>query len=284
MRNVVYWTIAISILTAPAFSDNGIPWDPAFNRYFGVELTDPTYAEMRDALAARLNRRTLDNIHPQDEHSTFKTFLKETNGADGKKLKSKVVARLYDNMTDYLELEHDFDDKFFKNAVDEAAEIVKYQSYTAPDWNYDYPDTLVSVMNKRKMLVPSTVLFDVYLNPYRPTAWPRNARLVEADAVPRVQRSTYTMQVYVQLPADSGPLARIDFETVELGGLVIEASWNGTDFRGVMHVTSTEPRGVLAPVIIDAPVKAPYIRLTATSPTNTAMLRDLKLYTLDGLQ
>lgn len=282
MRTLLYLTIVFWIGTAPAFADNGVPWDPAFNRYFGVELTNPTYAEMRDALAARLNRRTLDNVHPQDEHAVFKTYLKETDAADGKKLKSKVVERLYDNMTDYLELEHEFDDKFFKTAIDAAAEIVKYQSYTTPHWNYDYPETLVSVMNKRKMLVPSTVLFDVYLNPYRPVSWPGNARLVEADVVPRIQRSTYQMQVYVQLPPDSGPLARIDFETVNLGGLMIESSSNGRDFRGVMHVTSQDESGVLAPVIVDTPVKAPYIRLTATSATNRAMLRDLRLYTLEG--
>lgn len=272
------WCIA----AAPALADNGIPWDPAFNRYFGVELTNPTYAEVRDALAARLNRRTLDNVHPQDEYQTFRTYLKDTDAADGGKLKSKTVERLYDNMTDYLELEHEFDDKYFKNAVERAAEIVKYQSYTAPDWDYSYPETLVSVMHKRKMLVPSTVLFDTYLNPYRPVVWPDNMRLMEADVIPRVQRTTYTMQVYLQLPAGSGPLARIDFETVDLGGVVIEASWNGTDFRGVMHVTSQEEAGVLGPIILDSPIKAPYVRLTATSATNTAMLRELKLYTLEG--
>lgn len=280
MRAIVVMTcLAVAL---PVFADNGIAWDPAFNRYFGVELTNPTYEEVRDALAARLNRRTLDNVHPQDEFATFKTYLKQTDAADGKKLKSKVVEDLYDNMTDYLELEYEFDDKYWDNAMKDAAEIVKYQSYTAPNWDYDYPETLVSVMNKRKMLVPSTVLFEVYLNPYRPVAWPDNARLVEADVVPRVQRTTYVMHVYVQLPKDSGPLARIDFETVELGGLVIEASWNGSEFRGVMHVTSQDKSGVLAPIILHTPIHAPYVRLTATSPTNRAMLRDLRFYTLEG--
>lgn len=283
MRTLLYVFVVCCIGSA-AVADNGVPWDPAFNRYFGVELSNPTYAEVRDALAARLNRRTLDNVHPQDEFAMFKTFLKETDAADGKKLKSKVVEDLYDNMTDYLELEYEFEDKYWDTAMKEAEEIIKYQSYTAPDWNYDYPDILMSVMNKRKMLVPSTVLFDVYLNPYRPVAWPRNTRLVEADVVPRIQRTTYTMQVYVELPEGSGPVARLDFETVELGGIIIESSWNGTDFRGVMHVTSQEKPGVLAPVIIDTLVKAPYIRLTATSPTTTAMLRELKFYTLEGLE
>ena len=277
--------IGMLVLAAlPAVADNGIPWDPAFNRYFGVELQNPTYGEMRDALAARLNRRTLDNVHPQDEFATFKSYLKETRAADGKKLKSKVVEDLYDNMTDYLELEYEFDNKYWANAMEDAAEIIKYQSYTTPDWDYDYPDVLMDVMQKRKMLVPSTVLFEAYLNPYRPTAWPGNSRLVEADVVPRTQRNTYTMQVYIQFPSTAGPLARIDFETIELNGIVIEASWNGTDFRGVMHVTSQEKRGILAPVILHNPVKAPYIRLTATSATNTAMLRELTLYTLEGLE
>lgn len=283
MRSLI---IILLLAGAPgaAMADNGIAWDPAFNRYFGVELSNPTYSEVRDALAARLNRRTLDNIHPQDEFGIFKNFLKDTSGADGKKLKSKLVEDLYDNMTDYLALEYEFENKYFKDAIESAAEIIKYQSYTAPDWKYDYPETLIDVMNKRKMLVPSTVLFETYLNPYRPVAWPGNTRLMEADVVPREERTTYVLQAYIRMPESSGPLARLDFETIELGGLVIEASWNGTDFRGVMHVTSTEKSGILAPVIVDAPVKAPYIRLTATSPTNTAMLRDLKVYTLEGLE
>lgn len=276
------WIVLLAAVPTAAFADaKAIGWDPAYNRYFGVELTNPDYPQMRDALASRLNRRTLDNVHPQSEFSAFKSYLKDTPGTGGKKLKAGIVQDLYDNMADYLELEAHFEGMYFKDAIAKAAEIVKYQSYTAPDWDYEYPNTLMDVMAKRKMLVPSTVLFNVYLNPFRPVAWPVEGRLMETQFEPSFERSSYTMRVVIPLPQNRGPVARLDFETIHLGGLVVEASADGTDYRGIMHITSQEESGILAPVLFQAPISAPYLRLTATSPTDQAMLREFKLYTLE---
>ena len=258
-------------------------WPEVFNAYFDADLWDPGYVEVLEVLAAHIDRQTLAGVPPDKIRNEFLDYQRQMRSrlpADDPQ--AKRVADLIANMTEYLELERAFTRDQSPSVLRRLVNLVERQTGDDPRADETRTQRILEPIESRGLFVPSSILFGVYLLPFREMPVMAGHRPLEILAEPVYKDTEHTAQATYNFLAEPGPICRVDFDTVGAATVTLERSRDGQTFTTVHRMTSRERGGVRAPAILERPVSTRYLRITAEAPAEQAVLRNPRVFALKG--
>ena len=256
-----------------------LPWPEALNAFFGSDLWNPTEDEVLKALIIRLNRQTLAGVSPEEELKTWKVFVKKYRKS-GAAYRIKEIDRRYENFTEFVSLEAAFTRKQSYEILEQLMELVDEHARLDSNWDRQRAAFIMDVIQKKRLFVPSTILFGHYIAPYRSVEYPEGTVLLELPAEPILESETHTIKGWYDLQTNMASIARLDFETVGTATFLLEQSDDDQRYKTVLHATSQVRGGLRPPVLLDAPLSAPYFTFVLNAPAEQAQFRNPKLYAL----
>lgn len=256
-------------------------WPEVLNAYFGADLWEPAPPERMEALLNRLNRQTLANVAPADERRFFEQMMRDARQRfPGKDLELDAVDKLYRNLLEYLEVEREFQEDGDSGALNRLKAVVTAQAAADPGFSGERKDVILNTIGQKGLFVPSTILFGAMVYPYRPVNVPAGHIPFEVPVTPQFEDRQHEASAVMDLLAAPGPVFRLDFDTVGTATLRLEAREDNADFESVQEWTSQQVGGVRSPILLDRPVQARYLRLTAVAPAETAVLRSPHVFAM----
>lgn len=258
-------------------------WPEALNAYFDADLLDPEYGEVLSAVAAHVDRRTLGGIEPEE---TREAFLDYRNNRRDRLPEDEpqvtLVTALMANITEYLELERSFTRDPTSGVLRKLTDLVERQTSLDPRADEERRERIIETIERTGLFAPSSILFGVYVLPFREMSVVTGHRPIEIIAEPEYTDTEHTAQATYDFLAEPGPLCRIDFDTVGAATVTVESSGDGASFSPVQQWTSRERGGFRAPAILDRPVRTRYLRITVEAPAERAVLRNPRVFALKG--
>lgn len=259
-------------------------WAEGLNAYFGTDFWDPSFPEMLPAFIAFLNRETLSGRSPAEVDRDFSAVLREVRRAlPSGETESVFAETAFRAVLDYVRLEADFHAGRGPTAIGNLIDLVALHERLNPAFAPERRDRVTEVIRNTGLFVPSTILLGTgtgpedtgYLMPFRPMGSAGGLPLLISLANPSYYDSEDLARADIALGAAIGPVARVDFETVATAELIVAVSDSDRDYRTAASVTSRERGGVRAPVILERPVAAPNLRITAIAPAEQAVLKEV---------
>ncbi|MFO7974737.1 MAG: hypothetical protein R6V12_08890, partial [Candidatus Hydrogenedentota bacterium] len=258
-------------------------WPEALNAYFDADLWDPEYENVLSAVAAHIDRRTLGGIEPKETREAFLDYrnqIRERLPDDAPQLER--VTELVTNITEYLELERSFTRDRDSTTLRKLTALVERQTALDPRADKERKQRILEGIEKTGLFVPSSILFGVYLLPFREMSVVAGHRPIEIVAEPEYTDTQHTAQATYDFLAEPGPICRVDFDTVGAATVTIEKSRDGQSFSPIQQWTSRKRGGFRAPAILDKPVRTRYLRITVEAPAERAVLRNPRVFALKG--
>lgn len=256
-------------------------WPSALNEYFQCALTDPSMDEAMGALVGHLNRVTLLGTEPEAESKRFETWLKAfRREAPKREADIRVVENLYRNLMGWVELESQFTIEPGRDVLKQLVKIVQSQAQLDPNYDPARKEKIVNTIEQQGLFVPSGILFGYSVLPYRAVLLPKGYVPFETPVKPTFSDTTSRAQALYDFIEAPGPIFRIDFDSVDAARVRVEQSQDGARFQDVQEWKSSGPGGVRSPVIVAAPFRARYMRLTVESEKETAVLRNPRIFAL----
>ncbi|MEA3366337.1 MAG: hypothetical protein U9Q79_11920, partial [Candidatus Hydrogenedentes bacterium] len=258
-------------------------WPEALNAYFDAELWEPEYSEVLSAVAAHVDRRTLGGIEPEETREAFLEYrddLRDRLPENDPQV--KLVTELMTNVTEYLDLERSFTREPNSAALRKLTDLVERQTSLDPRADEERKERIVETIERTGLFVPSSILFGVYILPFREMSVVSGHRPIEIVAEPEYTDTEHTAQATYDFLAEPGPICRIDFDTVGAATVTVESSRDGASFSPVQQWTSRERGGFRAPAILDRPVRTRFLRITVEAPAERAVLRNTRIFALKG--
>lgn len=259
------------------------PWPEALNAYFDADLMDPEYSEVLGAVAAHLDRRMLAGTGPKAALADFVAYrdrMRTRLPAGDPQV--KMVSELMTNMLEYLELERSFTRDPNSPDLRKLVALVERQTGLDPRADEERAQRIVDTIRVKGLFVPSSILFGVYLLPYREMTFLSGHRPLEIVAEPQYADTEHTAQATYDFVTEPGPVCRVDFDTVGAASVTLEQSRDGKAFSKMQQWTSRERGGFRAPAILDKPVRTRYLRITVEAPAEQAVLRNPRVFALKG--
>ncbi len=258
-------------------------WPETLNAYFTADLWEPEYAEVLAAVADHIDRNTLAGLVPEDIHRAFLAFTKSM----GTRLPAsdpqvKLVSSLMATLTEYLALERDFTRDQNAASIRKLIPLVERQTALDPRADEARAQRILDTVRGKGLFVPSSILFGVYLLPYREMKLLAGHRPLEIVAQPEFTDTEHTAQATYDFLAEPGPICRVDFDTVGAAAVTVARSRDGKTFEPAQQWTSRERGGFRAPAILDSPVRTRYLRITVDAPAEQAVLRNPRVFALKG--
>ncbi len=253
-------------------------WEGGLNAYFGVSFTAPSPAALLDALAAHLNRRTLDGIPPATERTRFGDVAKALRGQQ-RSWRDEIgaVERTYGVLLDYLECEAAFHAKRDPVHLRRLAEIVTAYAALTPEYPAERAQYVATTIRAEQRFAPASVVFGVALLPWRPIGLAQGERLLEAPVQPDYTDEPDRAQALIELGCAPGPVRRIDFDTVDARRVELAVPEPAGGYRRAAQVESTGLGGVLSPLLVPA-VSADTFRVTVWPQGDRPVLRNVRLF------
>ena len=273
--------------TAPArqsASDDNLtavdPWTAGLNAFFNVQYSEPSFDDIMAALAGHLNHQTLQNINASDSLKELEAAVRGLDKDMANHPDARLVLDVYRCMARWIDLES-------AHAQQPGDAIIRQSIRLVQDWAKIVPDAdpariqqILSTLETRKLFVPSSILFQRFILPSRNMPIPPECHVYEAPLKPAYYDAAHQAMATFDLLASPGPVCRLDFDTTGSDAAVLERSDDGKTFTEVKRWESNTPGGVQGPVIPDSAFRAPYVRLTAWSSNETAVLRNARLFAL----
>ncbi|MCC6489368.1 MAG: hypothetical protein IT364_17840 [Candidatus Hydrogenedentes bacterium] len=256
-------------------------WSAGLNQYFGSNLSNPTPDEVMAAVATHLNQRTLYGAQPGEEFERFEEWLKRfrKNLPKGE-VETEPVLEFYRNLARWVELEAEYNEKPNRSVLKELIGLVEDQAMQDPTLDAERRDRIISTIDQQGLFVPSSILFGLSVLPYREMELPREFTVFEVlgtplfDDAPGRTQATYD---FIECP---GPVFRVDFDTVATRKLTVENGAERNELKRIAEVPAEEAPGVRGPVILRKPVAARFLRVTAESAQDMAVLRNVRVFAL----
>lgn len=256
-------------------------WPAALNEFFGTNFTEPTHDQILGAMIDRLNHRTVQGVAPAEEFHSFKKRMKRIQASAATHgFEQPGLERLYRNLADYIEIEADFSMKPRTFLLERMKRLVKEWARHAPDWDTSRTGIILEAMDRKRQLVPPSILFGRYLSPYRSRGLPAGTTVLEIPVEPQYRDRKHSVEVYFDLLAPQGPVCRLDFEAVGAESLLLEESHDGRRYRTVLHTTTRQPGGLRAPIFVEEPFRARYAVMRVTAPHQKVVFRSARLFGL----
>nr|HPJ99234.1 glycoside hydrolase family 20 zincin-like fold domain-containing protein [Candidatus Hydrogenedentota bacterium] len=259
------------------------PWPETLNAYFNADLWEPDYAEVLSAVADHIDRNTLAGVTPEETHRAYLAFSKNMGAQlPASDPQVKLVSSLMASMTEYLALERDFTRDQQGGSIRKLVPLIERQTALDPRADEERAQRILGTVRGKGLFVPSSILFGVYLLPYREMKLLAGHRPLEIVAQPEYTDTEHTAQATYDFLAEPGPICRVDFDTVGAAAVTLDRSRDGKSFEPVQQWTSRERGGFRAPAILDTPVHTRYLRVTVDAPAEQAVLRNPRVFALKG--
>jgi hypothetical protein len=258
-----------------------LAWPESFNAAFDASLWRPGYDEILDALTAYTNRQTLAGVRPRDHYDAFaestKT-LRETMPEEEAII--ELTGNVYQNLTRYLELEQDFAENRRASVLNGLTSLIEDQAEIDPENDADRVARIVETVEGKGLFVPSTILFKRQVLPYRPMKLIEGYQVFETQGTPTYTDTKSEAAATYDFLSPPGYVCRVDFETVGTAALDVAYSEDGRDYKIAQQWTSQQVGGVAGPAILDNPLRARYLQVTAHAPAEQAVLRNTRVFAL----
>lgn len=259
------------------------PWLHALNAYFDAELQGPDYDAALMAMINRFNRRMANGIPPGDERRSFDTTLSQLRkSAPNSRFDDAPLRLQYALLADYAELEWQYSQKPDAQIRSRLIQLIETQATLDPTWTPERGSAIIDTIRSRGLFAPSTILFGVYVAPYRPYAVPADFRVLEIPVAPSYHDEDRATEARFDLFGAAAPVTRIDFESAGIGHAEAAVSGDGREYKTIFTVASETQDGVRAPFIFDSPALARYVSVRAYASRERAVLRDVRLFGLKG--
>lgn len=258
-----------------------VTWPASFNDYFESDLASPTFDEALATLVNHLNRRTVMGGPPEEELARFERWLAEfKRNTPRDQTRTDTVEAMYTNLTRWVELEALFAQEPNRDLLKRLTRVVASQSELDPGFDVERRDRILATVEGQGLFVPSSILFGYVVLPYRPVKLPKGYQpfesLVKPEFTDTSHRATATYD-FIEAP---GPIFRVDFETVRASRARVEQSADGKQFALIQEWQPKPPRELRGPAILDKPFRARYMQLIIESETETAVLRNPRVFAL----
>ncbi|MGI6458778.1 MAG: glycoside hydrolase family 20 zincin-like fold domain-containing protein [Candidatus Hydrogenedentales bacterium] len=259
------------------------PWPETLNAYFNADLWEPDYTDVLAAVADHIDRNTLAGVTPEETQRAFLAFSKNMGAQlPASDPQVKLVSSLMASMTGYLALEYDFTRDQQSGSIRKLVPLIERQTALDPRADGARAQRILDTVRGKGLFVPSSILFGVYLLPYREMKLLAGHRPLEIVAQPEYTDTEHTAQATYDFLAEPGPICRVDFDTVGTAAVTLERSRDGKSFESVQQWTSRDRGGFRAPAILDTPVHTRYLRITVDAPAEQAVLRNPRVFALKG--
>lgn len=252
-------------------------WPAGLNDYFGVQYEIPTTEQVLASIAAHLNRRTLAGVKPEDEYRSFERVRDRVQGMLPKNdLELTQVTGFYRNLTEWVRLETEYTLKPSRGVLKDLREVVESQAKLDPDFDPERRDKIVATIDSQGLFVPAGILFGVSVLPWRPM--PPGQNIFEVMCTPTFSDKENRAEALFDFLQCPGPVYRIDFDTISTTALRVDASDKEGQFDLVEEWKSKSQQGVRGPVILRKPFRSRFMRVTAESPNEAAVLRNVRVF------
>ncbi len=255
------------------------PWPGGLNACFGARLEQPDYSDVLAALTAYANRQTLRNIEPREALQRVKSQADAIEKRYGKEAIRPVVD-LYENMVRWQLLEMERAQATDTFDTGRLVDIVEAQAKLDPDFDDARRKDIIETIRSRNLFAPSTVLFRSFILPYRPLNIPPGCRVLEFRGKPEFTDIEHEARAVFDFLSPPGPICRADFDTAGSTEVRLESSKDGQQYALIQQWTSAQPGGVQGPVLPSKPVDARFLRITAVSAAESAVLRNPRVFAL----
>ncbi|MBX7255090.1 MAG: hypothetical protein K1Y02_01920 [Candidatus Hydrogenedentes bacterium] len=252
-------------------------WPAGLNDYFGVEFEIPTTEQVLSSIAAHLNRRTLAGVKPEEEYRTFAKVEENVQRMLPKNdLELTQVSGFYRNLTEWVRLEVEYTQKPSRGVLKDLREVVDSQAKLDPDFDPERRDKIIGTIESQGLFVPAGILFGVSVLPWRPM--PAGLNLFEVTATPAFSDKENRAEAIFDFLQCPGPVYRIDFDTLSTTALRVDMSEKEGQFDLVEEWKSNSQQGVRGPAILRKPFRSRFMRVTAESPNEAAVLRNVRVF------
>ncbi|MCC6698714.1 MAG: hypothetical protein IT365_24025 [Candidatus Hydrogenedentes bacterium] len=256
-------------------------WAAGLNQYFDSNLSNPTPDEVMAAVATHLNQRTLYGAPPGEEFERFEEWMKRFRKSLPKdEVETEPVLEFYRNLARWVELEAEYNEKPNRSVLKDLIDLVEDQAIQDPTLDAERRERIISTIDQQGLFVPSSILFGLSVLPYREMELPREFTVFEVlgtplfDDAPGRTQATYD---FIECP---GPVFRVDFDTVATRKLTVENGAEKNELKLIAEIPVEEAPGVRGPVILRKPVAARFLRVTAESAQDMAVLRNVRVFAL----
>jgi hypothetical protein len=157
-------------------------------------------------------------------------------------------------------------------------EVVDRQAKLDPEFDAERRRRIVDTVESQGLFVPAGILFGVSVLPWRPMKIPPGYGVFEVSAQPEFKDSEHRTEAIFDLLQSPGPLYRVDFDTLQTTSLRVDAANAPGDFELAEEWKSTSQHGVHGPAILRKTLRSRLVRITAESPNETAVLRNVRLF------
>lgn len=262
-------------------ADPVLLWPEAMNRFFGSDLWDPDFSEMKEAVLGFLERQFVSGIPPEQVREQFEEYV------DGLSSKESVprdeiapVELLVSQITRYMELEYEYSSGNEASALRELAGLVRKSGEADITIEPERVEQIYQTVKERELFVPSSILLGRPVAYYRPFRMPQGTVACEAPARVDYEDSEENAQATLDFLVSCGPIFRIDFESMHAVSVALYGSDDGTEFKRIEAkpvVTGTSLRG---PILLTTSVHKRYLRLIVESAGEQAVLREVRAFFL----
>ncbi|MFA6242398.1 MAG: hypothetical protein WC655_15795 [Candidatus Hydrogenedentales bacterium] len=252
-------------------------WPAGLNEYFGVEFEIPTTEQVIASIAAHLNRQTLAGVKPEDEYRAFEEVEKSVQRMLPKNdLELTQVSGFYKNLTEWVRLETEYTLKPSRGVLKDLREVVDSQAKLDPDFDPERREKIVGTIEAQGLFVPAGILFGVSVLPWRPM--PSGRTVLEVAATPKFSDKENRTEAIFDFLQSPGPIYRIDFDTLSTTALRVDSSEKEGQFDLVEEWKSNSQQGVRGPVLLRKPFRSRFMRVSADSPNEVAVLRNVRVF------
>jgi len=269
--------VAVRVWLDGLWSRAGVgAWPQFLNGFFSASLWKPTIDEEREAIVAYLNRLTLRGIDPRRGVDALSERWREQSiTSDSAEATVARVARMLELLVVYLEYEQRYTRERDTDVLGRLAGLVEALAEVDPRLTPERTARITDTIRQQRLFVPASILLDATLHYFRPlTAGVSRLYPLPLDAEytdgPDEKRAVVDLRVPV------APVARVDYETLGADRLVLE-SRAPDGWKAAAAWTEADRFQLRGPIVLDEPVSASAIRLTAGGDERT-VLREVRAY------
>ncbi len=260
--------------SGPAWRD---VWLEVLDPCWRVSLVSPGYDQVLDTLVMVCNAHILDGGTPETAFPVLKNLEKNF----GKTPQVKQVCALAKNLVRWLQLEAQYHQEPGENSVLRGVlELIRKQASLDPHCSEERLAGMMAPVQTRGLFIPSSILFRRSVLPWRPMDIPEGWMLAEIIHSPRFEDYPGEEKAFFDFPAIPGPIARIDFETVNTREITLLSGEDRDTLSPVLRQTANDGRSLSGPLVLPEPFMAKMMCLSVKSWGDTAVLRTIRIFAL----
>jgi hypothetical protein len=260
--------------------DNTAPlWPSYLNTFFDSDLGQPDPEEVMKSLIDYYGVHILDGKRPNDIGKHVDDFLSSVSlRAPQFQEDIRRLQKLMHYISEYGQLEWQYVDDPSKTFFDELVDFVQRWGDEA-QWPKERTAIIVETIQTKKVMVPASIFFGLYVTPYRPdislssgTVLPLPAEVTQNQAENFTEMKLHTGVLPI------APVRRFEFETVGGASILVENSQDDGRYRTAFFETTEVTGGMRAPVTLDDTLLAPWWTFKVNAPYERSHLRSFQAW------